>query len=152
MRIMYDSVNPSQIPRNAQMVAGYGNGLYEWTAADWALFPSAVHISIDVNGSDPAGCGVLDVERYDASPQTAAIWIKERVATGHAATIYCSRSTMPAVQKACSGLNYVIWVADYTGQPHAIPGTVATQYENHAVTGANYDISSVYDNAWHPGT
>jgi hypothetical protein len=144
---MYDSVNAGSIPRGATMTAGYGNGEFKWTAADWALFPHARHVRIDVNGTDPQGCGVLDVERFDATPAMVPGWIRARrkaLPLGRA-VIYCSRSSVPAVQAAAGGLRYSLWVADWTNAPHHAGDAIAVQYRNTP----GYDLSVVYDDTWH---
>ena len=159
-RTMYDGVRSlaagiaRQFP-NAAMVAGYLNGLYAWTSAEWGLFPHAEHVTISVTASADAG-DVLDVERGDATPDQAAGWIDRRKASGlHRPTIYCSRLTIPAVRQATGtrllGIDYDIWCADYTGSPHEVtaPGVparlcAATQYESTP----GWDASAVYDDGW----
>jgi fibronectin type III domain protein len=157
---MYDGINSlaAGIARsfpNAAMVAGYINGAYAWTQAEWDLFPHANHVTITVTASADAG-DVLDVEAGDATPGQTAGWIEKRKASGyHRPSIYCSRSAIPAVRQGTGayilGRDYDIWVADWTGSPHEVtaPGTpsatcAATQYENTA----NYDASVVYDGGW----
>ena len=140
---------------DVKRIAGYVNGRYAWSQAEWDLFPHADKVRIatraDVNDGD-----VLDVERYDASPDQTAGWIAMRHAAGlYRPTIYCSRSVIPAVRAGTGsyilGRDYDIWVADYTGQPHqvAAPGQppamcAATQYESTA----GWDATMVYDTAW----
>jgi hypothetical protein len=147
-RTMYDSVTPAAIPAGADLVAGYGNGAYKWSPADWARFPHAAHVRIDVLGSDPEGCGVLDVEPGDATPQTAPAWVRKRQAHGFRAVIYTALANVAAVQAACHGISHIgYWVADWTGSPHHvdIPGLIAVQYRNTP----GYDVSAVYDATWH---
>jgi len=140
-----------------QMVAYYVNGRYAWSAAQIAMFPHANHVTISVTASADAG-DVLDVETGDATPAQAEGWIAKRKAAGlYRPTIYCSRSTIPAVRAGTGsyvlGKDYDIWVADYTGTPHVVASSVvggvtaicaATQYENTA----NWDVSAVYDDGW----
>jgi hypothetical protein len=157
---MYDGINAlaAGIARDfptAAKIAGYVNGTYAWSQAEWSLFPHADHVTISVTASANAG-DVLDVERGDATPDQAAGWIAMRKANGlYRPTIYCSRSVIPAVRagtgKYILGKDYDIWVADYTGQPHevAAPGNppatcAATQYESTA----GWDASVVFDPAW----
>ena len=147
MRIMYDAVTPSRIPKDAQMVAGYVNGHYKWTDADWSMFPHAAHVHIDVLGDSPHAAGVLDVERGAATVAETPGWIRARRAYGHQAVIYCSRSLSGEIVRACKGLTYKLWIADWTCKPHQVPGSIATQYQNTP----GYDLSAVYDDRWHPG-
>lgn len=157
---MYDGINSlaegiaKSFP-DAAMVAGYVNGDYAWTQAEWDLFPHAVKVQISVTASANAG-DVLDVESGNATPAQTAGWIKTRKAAGYyRPTIYCSLATVPAVRQGTGayilGEDYDIWVADWTGSPHEVtaPGTPtatcsATQYENTA----DYDASAVYDDGW----
>jgi hypothetical protein len=150
---MYDGINAlaagiaRQFP-NAPKIAGYVNGSYAWSQADWNLFPHADHVTISVTAGANAG-DVLDCEAGDATPDQTAGWIAMRKAAGlYRPTIYCSLDVIPAVRvgtgKFILGKDYDIWVAHYTGVPHEVPGCAATQYESTA----NYDASSIYDTAW----
>ena len=143
MRRMYDSVNPARIPRDAQMVAGYVNGKYKWSATDWALFPHAVHVGIAVRASFNGG-EVLDVEIGDATPAEAPGWVQMRRAAGVDPTVYCNSSTWPTVVRAFDAAGVPAphwWIAHYDGNPAIPRGAVAKQYQNTA----NWDVSSVVD-------
>jgi hypothetical protein len=150
---MYDGINAlaagiaRQFP-NAAKVAGYLNGTFAWSQADWDLFPHADHVTISITAGANAG-DVLDVETGDATPGQTAGWIAMRKAAGlYRPTVYCSLDVIPAVRVGTGryilGKDYDIWAADYTGVPHEVPGCAATQYESTA----NYDVSVVYDTAW----
>lgn len=151
---MYDGINSlapgiaRQFPQAAK-VAGYINGRYAWSQADWDLFPHADHVTISVTAGANAG-DVLDVEAGDATPGQTAGWIAMRKAAGlYRPTIYCDLNTAPTVRvgtgKYLLGTDYDLWVAHYTGAPHqAYPGCAATQYENTP----NWDASEVHDAAW----
>lgn len=151
---MYDGINSlaagiaRQFP-NATKVAGYINGLYAWSDANWALFPRSEHVTISITARANAG-DVLDVETGDAAPDQTAGWIAMRKAAGlWRPTVYCSRDVVPAVRigtgKWVLGRDYDLWVADYTGQPHqAYPGCAATQYESTP----GWDASLVHDPGW----
>jgi hypothetical protein len=140
---------------HAAAVAGYVNGTYAWTQAEWNLFPHANHVTISVTASANEG-DVLDVEAGDATPAQTAGWIKQRKAAGYyRPSIYCNLSTVPAVRQGTGayilGHDYDIWVADWTGSPHEVtaPGTPsatcsATQYESTT----DYDASVIYDSGW----
>src|ERR1700751_6084122 len=157
---MYDGINSdastiAQKFPNAAMVAGYINGNFAWTQAEWNLFPHANHVTISITASADAG-DVLDVETGDATPAQTAGWIATRKASGYyRPSIYCSRSVIPAVRQGTGsyilGRDYDIWVADWTGSPHQVtaPGSpaatwAATQYENPT----NYDVTAVTNPGW----
>lgn len=161
MRTMYDGTAAlaagihQQFPQ-AEIVAGYVDGSNAWSADEWALWPgSTVRVEISVVAAHGIG-DVLDVENGDATPAQGAGWIAARRHAGYyRPTIYCNRITIPDVRQGTGsyvlGVDYDIWVADWTGQPHqlAAPGLpaamcAATQYESTA----DYDVSGVYDGEW----
>lgn len=148
MRTMYDAVTPGNILKanpHPQMVAGYLNGIYTWTASDWALFPGAVHLGISVRASDHIG-HVIDVEIGDATPAESVDWVLARRAAGADPSLYCNASTWPAVVAAFSARGVPLphwWGAQYDGNPALLPGSVAKQYLGDIAPGI--DISSVAD-------
>jgi hypothetical protein len=157
-RIMRDSTTAADIPlAGTQLAAGYVNGRFVWSPADWARFPGIPHVRIDVTGADPAGADVLDTETGDASPATANTWLRAKIARGdHMPVIYCNRSTQPLVEQATGNLihgrDYWFWIATLDGTQRLpdMTGVVAVQYAGQAQTGAHYDQSIVYDDAWMP--
>jgi hypothetical protein len=145
---MYDSANPEGIPRNAEVIAGYMDGIYAWKHADWGMWPDAEKVIISV-GDDVQGtlaANVKDVENGAATAETAVEWViaKER-AGHHGATIYVARAGLAEVRAVCRGHSYYVWVADWTNEPHEVEGTVACQYHNE---GSSYDLSLVYSQEW----
>jgi Putative peptidoglycan binding domain len=148
MGTMFDAVDVAAIPKDAQIVAGYVDG--NWPTYDdvVAAFPDAAHVSITVTGKP--GAMVADCESGDLTPQTAAGWAKAEIDAGRRPCIYYSRSAAPAVSAALAaegvqlgGVDY--WVADWTGTPHVVAGSVATQYADPPKSGGNYDISETVD-------
>ena len=153
MRNMYDAVTPANIPANPQMVAGYVNGHYAWTTADWAKFPHAAHVTIDVNGARP-DADVLDVENGDATPAGAVQWVKAKLARkgSYLPILYCNRSTLTPLFNALQSAGYTVnehfrtWVA--------VPGGDVTLKDMTGVTAiqwkfaGGYDESTVYDNSF----
>ncbi len=159
-RNMLDSVSPAAVAasgRTYSVVAGYANGLFGpenpsgWTQAAWDRFPAKTHVHIDVNGTDPAGAGVLDVETGDASVADAPVWARERRRLGHSATIYCNLSTWPAVIAAMGDIPTYYWIASWTGSPHRpeADGRRADvcQYAN--LPAEDLDLSIIFTRAWH---
>jgi hypothetical protein len=149
---MYDSVDWQKIPADARMVAGYVDGAYAWPPEAWARFPNAKHVRISViPPGDPKDAGVLDVESGAASVADAPGFIRARRRNKKRAVIYVERSLVADIRTACDGLDYGLWVADWTGQPHKLADmhlVVAVQW-NGGVDLA-YDTSEVFDRTWHP--
>lgn len=159
MRIMYDGINSlahgiaQQFP-HAEIVAGYVDGEYAWSADEWALFPNASKVEISVNAANKTG-DVLDVERGDATPAQAHDWIIARRAAGYdRPTIYCSYALVPQVRletrELALGVDYDIWVArwDNVQNPPPMPGPTATYAAKQYQTTTGYDLSVVYDDGW----
>jgi hypothetical protein len=155
IRVMFDSTTPAAIPADAGLVAGYVDGSFAWSDADWQRFPRAQKIHICVTGDHTKG-DCLDVEKGDATPGQAPGWIKARQAAGvKYATIYCNRSNLAAVEKACAGLHYYRWIATLDGilhipGYHPLIGPAAVQFANSTMAGTNVDVSLVYEPGWHP--
>jgi len=145
-RTMHDAVTPSNIdPRAVQLVAGYLNGRYAWSAADWARFPDAVHVGISVRAYWTVG-HVLDVETGDATPAEAPAWVQARRVAGADPTVYCNSSTWPAVRAAFAAAHVAephYWIARYDGDPTIPDGAVAKQYRGNVAPGI--DVSAVRD-------
>lgn len=145
-RVGYDSINASAIPSNAQVVAGYVDGRFAWTAADWALFPNAAKVRIAVFASTNDGA-VLDVETGDATPQQAPGWCQMRRAAGQIPTIYCNESTWPAVVSAFTSAGVPLplwWEALYDDVAQLPANAIAKQYTDNPPSNP-YDTSVVAD-------
>ena len=148
MRVIYDSITASLIPNGTKIITGYVTGKYAWSPADWARFPHAAHVRIDVNGTKPFGSDVIDVERYDMTPGGAALWVRKRQETyGWWSAAYVSLFNLSKLRRAIGELQCVYWVAEWNDQPHLLDGPhiVAGQYANTP----NYDLSIVTDK-WFP--
>lgn len=147
--ILYDSTNAADIPASAQAVAGYVNGAYAWTNADWHYWSKVPTLRIDVLNQ---GVGnVLDVERGDATPADAPLWLNRARARGIALPlIYCSLAAFPAVIDAFARTGVPeggYWIADWTGLAHQVtPPASIVQYADPAHgSGGHYDVSTVFD-------
>lgn len=151
-RTMYDSVQASAIPVTAQLVAGYVDGLYAWSPADWRRFPNSVHVPICVDPAHGQGV-VLDVENGDARPDQAPGWVRERRAAGVDPTVYTGLSQWQAVQDAFNRAwvpHPHYWIAAYPGDGAVLPTlngitAVAHQYADPATSGGSWDLSVVAD-------
>lgn len=154
MRTMYDGIEADaktihQRFPNAAMVAGYIDGAFKWSAADWNLFPHAIHVQIAVLSSTNAG-DVIDRENGDATPEEAAAWVRMRKAAGYdRPSVYCSLDGIGPVRKATGNLvlarDYDIWCADYDGSARNVyPLAAAKQFSNSSM----WDTTEVYDDGW----
>lgn len=145
MRTLYDSVTAADIPATAAMVAGYIDGDYAWSEADWKLHPGAQLVRIAVFPGTDAG-QVLDVETGDATPGQSVSWVRARRTAGTDPTVYCALSAWPAVRAAFGAARVTephYWVADWTGARHLPAGAVACQYADPRTSGGHFDLSMV---------
>lgn len=160
---MYDGINSDaayirQHFPNAELVAGYADGKYKWSQADWDLFPNAVHVWICALPASTGFGDVIDCENGDATPAQAGAWVQARKKEGlYRPTVYCSKSNIAAVRQATGklvlGKDWDLWVADPTGQAHAYAssGTGMVTAQAAAVQyawAASYDMSAVWDAGW----
>ncbi|SDK29894.1 hypothetical protein SAMN04488074_10598 [Lentzea albidocapillata subsp. violacea] len=153
MRTMYDSVSPRAIPRTAQMVAGYIDGLYAWSAEEWGLFPNASKVTITALGRDHGV--VLNLEPKGYWPADLGVgWVQRARRRGIDPTIYCNyRNHLHLVRAAFDRAGVArphFWVAEYDGVQNIPAGCVAKQHTAPEGTGrakapGHYDISIVAD-------
>jgi hypothetical protein len=121
---MFDDVNVSLIPKDAEAVAGYVDGHYQTWLKVVSGWPKAKKLMIAVFGGDNGDC--LDVEPGDASVTQAAAWVKRQLANWHTRphdvprpVIYTSASWMQSVVNALAksglryGQDYLLWSAHY---------------------------------------
>ena len=78
-RRMYDSVTSRDIPVGVQMVAGYVDGRYAWTAADWGRHAKSRPVRITVTGQSLTA-HVIDIENGAATMAMAIAWAKRKLA------------------------------------------------------------------------
>jgi len=140
---MFDSVDASAIPPGAEVVAGYIDGRWRWSAADWSRFPLARKLTIATSAAtDDGQC--LDVERYDATPDQGSAWCQRRRAAGVVPWEYCAWANWPACRQAFATAKVPEpwwWIADWTGAAVLLDGAVGHQYANLP----GYDLSVVED-------
>ena len=122
MITMYDSIQLSQIPANAEAVAGYVNGQWPTYPEVVKRWPHAHHLSIAVSSWADAEC--LDVESGDATNDVAAAWVRRQRIRGIARpVIYTSVSNVSTLLRklgaAGIGRNDIrLWTAHYSMRPH----------------------------------
>lgn len=136
---LYDSADPAGIPSNAPAVAGYVTGPYAWTPQEWAQFPHAAPITIDIVGGDKSAM-VEDVEPGGVPVSDLRPWAQARIAQGYTPVIYSSLADRPAVAQQLQGLSWHWWAANPTGSPNLVYGSQATQWQ---WNGNSNDISRV---------
>lgn len=144
-RTMYDGITASRLPTGAELVAGYVDGMFAWSAADWARFPASVKVRIAVFSSTNDG-EVLDVEPGNATPAESVDWVLMRRRAGVDPTVYMNMGTWPTVRAAFEARGVAqphYWVARYDGVASIPAGAVAKQYYNNDQAG--YDLSAVAD-------
>lgn len=146
-RTMLDSTSAANIPADAVMVAGYVDGNYAWSDADWARFPNAVKVRIAVKPTTNDG-HVIDVEPGNWTDADSIAWVQMRRAAGVEPTIYCGNaaqgyecSELAAIYAASGVAMPQMWLADYDGIANVPPGYIAKQYAD----GPAYDTSVVAD-------
>lgn len=148
-RTMYDGVDATRLPTSAQLVAGYVDGLYRWSDANWARFPNSVKVRVAVFSQTNDG-HALDVEPGNATPAQSVDWVLMRRRAGVDPTVYMNTSTWPTVRSSFQSRGVAephYWVAQYDGVASIPGGAVAKQYYNNNDLG--YDLS-VVANYW-PG-
>jgi len=148
MRKMYDSTSPDDIPRDAEMVAYYVDGIYKWSQAWINLFPNAVKVPISAIGVNTAPVG--DVEKGCIwPPENAVGWVRRARADGYDPTIYCNQQNdwqWVAAEFAHAGEPEPHWwVAKYDQLGNIPAGAVAKQYMHPPQIGKHYDLSAVAD-------
>jgi hypothetical protein len=150
--IVNDAAQMAARASGYQLVAGYDDGLYAWSAEEWALFPGTVHVHIAAFSTTNSGT-VLDVENGDATPAQSVDWVLMRRKAGADPSVYCNTSTWPLVRAAFAARNVAephYWIANYDGVAEVPNGAIAKQYADNIRLGKPWDISAVADH-W-PGT
>lgn len=145
-RTMYDGIDASRLPTNAQLVGGYVDGNYRWSDADWARFgASTVKVRIAVFSTTNDGI-ILDVEPGNATPAQSVDWVIMRRDAGVDPTVYMNTSTWDIVRSAFQARGVAephYWVAQYDNIATVPSGAVGKQYFNSDSLG--YDLSVVAD-------
>ncbi|MGH3415573.1 MAG: hypothetical protein ACRDSS_03820 [Actinocrinis sp.] len=148
-RTMYDGIaeDAHLIPADAELVAGYVDGLYTWSDTNWARFVNAVKVRIAVFATTNDGV-VLDCEKGNCTPAESVDWTLMRRKAGVDPTIYCGRNTwwqqIRDAHRARGVAEPHYWVADYDvsqTDPQIPAGALALQYADKG----DYDLSVVAD-------
>lgn len=146
---MYDSITARDIPTNVKAVGGYVDGTWKWSAADWARFPYAIHVTFAVSRWTNDGA-VGDCETGDMTNSEAVDWVLMRRATGADVAIYTGLGNWPACQAAFQNAGVSPppwWIAHYDNVIQIPKGAIAKQYCDSSSSGGHYDIS-IADDFW----
>jgi hypothetical protein len=156
IRVMFDSTTASAIPADATLVAGYIDGDYAWTPADWDRFPGAALVKINVTGVPEHGGDMLDVENGAATPADAPVWWEGQARKTNLG-VYVNRSNLGAVENAMGTRPWWRWVATLDGTLFVpVAGWVpfqrpaAVQFASAQLSGIHADVSLVYADEFHP--
>ena len=140
---VYDSVNVAAIPADAKVILGYVDGSDPEIAGNYAAvvkrFPHAHVVSVTTTGRNPAM--MCDCEKYDLSPAMVRTWANNGLYCGPLPLVYASVSRYSRVRSAMTPLQWTWWAADWTGTPHLVDRSSATQYADPATSGGDYDLS-----------
>ena len=140
---VYDSVNVAAIPADAQVILGYVDGADPEIAGNYAAvvkrFPHAHVVSVTTTGRNRAM--MCDCEKYDLSPAMVRTWADNDLYLGPLPLVYSSVSRYSRVRSAMTPLQWTWWAADWTGTPHLVDRSSATQYADPATSGGDYDLS-----------
>lgn len=150
---MYDSVTITEIPPDAEAVAGYVDGRWPTAVELPHTHPHSKLLSIATSAEHDADC--LDIENGDALPAQAPVWVKRQHMLGKPRpAVYCSLSIAWSVWlrlrfSRIRRRQVRIITAHYTDKPHRCSPLChfgfwtkadATQYTDHAL-GRNLDAS-----------
>lgn len=146
--IAFDTTTPDVLPVNSPIIGGYINGNFAWAKDDWARFPGAQQLRINVTGI-PARGNTLDVERGGASPANCVSWWESITwLPPERRIIYVGRDQLPSVMERMGTRPFMLWLA-------TLDGTTPSMYANRKVDlvqflpasrlGFNADMSMVYN-------
>lgn len=157
-RLMYDSTSPWDIPRDAEMVAYYVDGLYAWPQSWLDMFPNAIKVGISAIGRNTAVVGDVEVGCI-WPPRNAVPWVQRARRDGYDPTIYVNElndwgPTRQAFRDAGEPEPHW-WTARYNGVRQIPAGAIGRQFahphDGDGVanypweTGKHYDLSIVAD-------
>lgn len=120
-------------------------------------FPGSMVKLIDRGLGDPAGiASAVSISDTEAGARTVAdsvLLIRQWIAVGRSfPTAYANRSTMPLIINALAGVKgWWKWWATLDGTMR-IPGHESdmVQFAGSNLTGGHYDLTVIYNDAWHP--
>lgn len=154
-RVMYDSMEPDNIPEGADIV-----GYYPHTGGgDMSKHAVSLQIRIDVDGGHADDCHVLDLEIGQADLGNVDVWISSwhelhpggmQAVNGFVRkpVVCCDADRLPDLRTICVGLDYDTWAVTVNGETLPIEGCFARQYADRGPNGEDFNMSLVYDDTW----
>lgn len=165
MRIAIDSASYDAIAAyNWPHKIGYFNGPESaWTPEQIgdASARGQLLALVDVLGNAPHAASILDWERGDVqNGDVLREWVQARNKFRGDAVVYCNRESLTTVINALQSERCLIWLAEPTPNHEPPPSApvlglppnltlLGIQYALSPESGGNYDISVLYDEAWH---
>lgn len=153
-RLLTDSTTPAGMPRWADMQAFYVDGQFAATAQQIASWHGP-KVLITVTGNPSSDSDMIDVETGDATPDAIPAWYDARHALGvRNLGVYSNRDQFAACTAALGTRRAARWLATLGGPIlHTFDGVPidACQAFGSTLTGGDYDLSIVFNEAWHAG-
>lgn len=118
---MADSTRPALIPDSFRLrpngVAAYVDGEYAWPLETQDSYPRIWRICVTGALAMAPHARVLDVERFDATPADVEPYREARAARAENCIVYCDRSTVAQVVRACPSTWHLLewWIATLDG-------------------------------------
>lgn len=161
-RMMFDSTRAADIPAGSELVGGYVDGGFAWSAEDWARFPGRIPVRFAIF-NDRMDAHVLDVEPGNNDAAGAVPWVRAKRERGEVPTVYCSSDAGPQgyrisdVRAACDAAGVerpLFLIAQWDNNPATFDPTgdveiIGKQYANPQQSGGHFD-KSIVANYW-PG-
>lgn len=126
----YDSTEPRNVPSGVH-AAVYINGAFAWPESEIKRMAKVIRVSTHGAGDAWKSARVVDIENFDATPDSAMPFLIHRTKNYGDATAYCNRSTRPAVAERCERAGILsrvrFWIATLDGTQD-VPGAWAVQY------------------------
>lgn len=126
----YDSAEPRNVPSGVH-AAVYINGRFAWPESQVKRMARVFRITIEGGAQWAKHARCIDIERGDATPESAMSFLEERTKHYGDATAYCDRSTRPEVESLCRRAGILdkvrFWIATLDGTQD-VQGAWAVQY------------------------
>jgi hypothetical protein len=143
---MVDTVGTTakNIPTATGKVAGYvtGSADIQWTAAEWAMFPHSVHVTINQENGSDAACDVYD---YETGAWTELDVVAKVKANAGQCTVYVNQANVESLTKALTAAGMQnhgveLWLANWDldkSEATALVGTFINEFKVVAVQWAS---------------